>query len=86
MTKTDFSHYTEARARFNAMDHMEGAAMGGAGDKSSVTFRVPGKTAELFDHFPPPGLGDPNVNQKAAVIAYGTHAKFWEDVLGKKTY
>lgn len=84
MKKTDFSDYTEARARFGAMDKVAGGA--GGGDKSTVTFRVPGKTAELFDNFPDPGSGDPNVNQRAALISYGTQARFWDGVLGKKTY
>ena len=86
--KTDVSQYVESRARFGAMEKVAGLATGGGGggDKSSATFRVPGKTPELFDLFPDPGSGDPHVNQKTAITAYGSNQKFWEVVLEKKKY
>ena len=80
LKKTDYSEYTEARAKF-AGPKVPGAG-GGGGDRSSVIFRVPGRTAEFFDSFPEPS-GD---NQKVAMISYGTQAKFWETVLNKKQY
>ena len=79
LKKTDYSEYTEARAKYAIPAGVSGG--GGGGGKADNIFRVPGKCVERFDLFPEPDGGS-----KANMVAYSTSTKFWETVLNKKTY
>lgn len=85
LKKTDVAEEVLARATYAALEALgkasEAARGGGGESRADKAFRVSRAKYPYFDDFP-----EPSDASKAGITAYGTHARFWDTVLGKKVY